>query len=672
MKLNQVFSGLVLAAMVASGCKSTKDTTASSTATAAPAEKKEVLFTVDDKPYYTDEFVRIYNKNLNLVKDDSQKDLNNYLDLFVGYKLKVSKAYKEGLQNGKKYQGELKSYRNQLAKNYLTDSKVTDELVQEAYNRSKKEVRASHILLLVDENALPADTLKAYNKAAEARKRVLAGEDFATVAKQVSEDPSAKENGGDLGYFSVFRMVYPFESAAFNTPNGEVSKPTRSRFGYHVIKVTDTRDNRGEITVAHIMTMKPKKGDTAEEAKAKEKIQDIYKKLQQGEEFEALAKQFSEDKTSATNGGKLNTFSSGELTSQEFENESFKLTTPGEISKPFESQFGWHIIKLIERKPAKTFEEQKPDFESRIKRDERSRLIAQSVTEKIKKRYTTEEDKAVYKTVEAAVTDSIYKMTWKMPVDTKPYEKTLLTINNDKKLTGKDFLTYISTQQNMGVSAKPVARAVDVLYKKYADEQLYNYYNDNLEGEFPEFAATMDEYRDGLLLYDLMEKEIWEKAKNDTIGLQNYYDAHKAEYLWKQRADVEVYSSTSEASAKQAREMLLKKKDAKAIKDKLNTKDKVSIIEKTGTFETESASMPKMAEWKPGISTVFKDGNYYYVVKTNKVLAAGPKTLDEAKGRVINDYQQYLESTWVDNLKKEFTVKVNAETFEKVKKELNQ
>lgn len=672
MKLNQVFSGLVLAAMVASGCKSTKDTTATTAQTTAPAQKKEVLFTVDDKPYYTDEFVRIYNKNLNLVKDDSQKDLDNYLELFIGYKLKVNKAYKEGLQNGKKYQGELKSYRNQLAKNYLTDSQVTEELVQEAYNRSKKEVRASHILIMADENASPADTLKAYNKAEAARKRILAGEDFATVAKQVSEDPSAKDNGGDLGYFSVFRMVYPFESAAFNTPKGEVSKPTRSRFGYHIIKVTDTRDNRGEITVAHIMALKPKKGDAAEEAKAKQKIEDIYKKLQQGEDFAELAKQLSDDKTSAPSGGKLNTFSSGELTSQEFENAAFGLAKPGDITKPFESQFGWHIVKLIERKTPKTYEEAKPDFETRIKRDERSRRIAKSVNEKIRKRYAFTEDKNVFKAVQATVTDSLYTMTWKMPADTKPFEKTLLTINNDKKLTGKDFLTFISTQQNLGITAKPVSHAVEVLYNKYVDEQLYAYYNDNLEGEFPEFAATMDEYRDGLLLYDLMEKEIWEKAKNDTIGLQKYYDAHKADYQWKQRADAEIYSSTNEASVKQAREMLLKKKDAKAVKDKLNTKDKVTIIDKVGTFETEAAGMPKMAEWKAGISPVFKDGNYYYVVKTNKVLPAGHKTLDEAKGRVINDYQQYLESTWVDTLKKEFTVKVNTETFEKVKKELNQ
>lgn len=669
MKVNRFFSGLLAVSVLVSGCKSTKETTAT---TVAATPQKEVLFTVDDKPYYTDEFVRVYKKNLDLVKDDSQKDLNNYLDLFVGYKLKVNKAYKLGLQENKKYQGELKSYRNQLAKNYLTDSKVTTELVQEAYDRSQKEIRASHILFMLDENATPADTLKAYNKAIEARKRAVAGEDFGKLAADLSEDPSAKENKGDLGYFSTLRMVYAFENGAYKTPKGQVSRPVRTRFGYHVIKVTDVRANRGEVSVAHIMVNKAPNPNKAEADKAKSKIEDIYKKLQQGEDFATLAKQFSEDKTTAEKGGTLNPFNSGELTSQEFEDQAFGLQNAGDITKPFESQFGWHIVKLIGKKPAKSFEEAKPELENRIKRDERSRLIAQSLTAKLRAKYVVDRDKEAYKKVVAAITDSIYVMEWKLPKNIDSYNKTLLTINKDKQLTGKEFLTYVYSQQNAGISAKPVSRAADVLLERYTDEQLNAYYNQNLEKEFPEFEMVMQEYRDGLLLFDLMEKEIWEKAKSDTIGIQKYYDAHKAEYVWKQRADVEVYSSTSEKVAKEAKAMLLKGKKADAIKAKLNTKDKVNVIEKTGVFETGTDAMPKLSAWKTGVSDVVKEGDYYYVVKTNKVLPAGNKTLEEAKGRVVNDYQQYLESTWVDQLKKEFTIKVNNDTFEKVKKEINQ
>src|SRR6478736_367465 len=268
-----------------------------SLASNAQSEKKEVLFTIDEKPYYSDEFSRIYKKNLGLVKDDSQKDLNHYLDLFIGYKLKISKAYKLGLDKTAKYQQELKSYRSQLAKSYLTDSKVTKELLEEAYARSQKEINASHILIMVDENASPADTLKAYNHVLSIRKKALAGEDFGKLAMEYSQDPSAKENKGELGYFSVFRMLYPFETGAYNTPKGQVSKPVRSKFGYHLIKVNDIRANRGEVSVSHIMIMNPK--DSADAPKAEAKINDIYKKLQQGEDFTVLAQQFSEDKSTA-------------------------------------------------------------------------------------------------------------------------------------------------------------------------------------------------------------------------------------------------------------------------------------------------------------------------------------------------------------------------------------
>src|SRR5690606_18429546 len=242
-----------------------------------------------------------------------QKDLDQYLDLFIGYKLKINKAYKLGLQNGSQYQTELRSYRNQLAKNYLTDSKVTNELVQEGYNRSLKEVNASHILLMLDENAAPADTLRVYNQMLDIRNRVLKGEDFGKLANQMSQDPSAKENNGDLGWFSAFRMVYPFESAAYKTPKGQISMPIRTRFGYHLVKVNDIRDNRGEVNVAHIMILKPVGGDAEAQAKARNTIQDIYKKLQQGESFAELAKQFSDDKSSSTKGGNLNRFGSGQL-----------------------------------------------------------------------------------------------------------------------------------------------------------------------------------------------------------------------------------------------------------------------------------------------------------------------------------------------------------------------
>lgn len=640
----------------------------------AQTAKKEVLFTIDGKPYYTDEFLRVYKKNLDLVKDDSQKDLNQYLELFIGYKLKVNKAYKLGLQNGDSYKNELKSYRTQLAKNYTTDSKVTAELVQEAYDRLQKEVRAAHILVLCDENAVPADTLKAFNQIVDLRKQILAGASFEELAEQRSQDPSAKENKGDLGYFSAFRMVYPFENAAFKTEKGAVSKPIRTRFGYHLIKVTDVRPNRGEITVAHIMLSKGAKpegtGATDQIDEKKNQIQDIYKKLQQGESFESLAKQFSDDKSSAGKGGVIGKFGSGQLSSEKFEDISFSLKNEGDISEPFETEFGWHIVKLITKHPNRTLEQMKAELENKVGKDERSRLIVESMNEKLRKKYPVKRNEKVFAQVKKAVDEKFYQGTYELPENKKPFENTLIEINGAKNLTGIDFLEYVKGQQKSGSGVKPVTRLVDNLYNSYLDLKLAEHLNDQLEVEFPEFSYVMDEYRDGLLLFDLMEKEIWEKSKTDTIGLAAFFNANNGKYMWKNRVDAWVISTTSEAMANMAHKMLKKGSTLEEIKTKLNTDGKINVMAATGVYEEGSDSFPKTAKRQPGVGEVLKEGAYFFATKINKVLPAGPKTIEEAKGKVINDYQQYLESNWVAALKQEFEVKVSQDVFENVKKQL--
>ena len=654
MKMKQLLFGLLLSLSVAGYAQTDK--------------KKEVLFTIDNKPYYTDEFERVYNKNLDLVKDESQKDLTQYLELFVGYKLKINKAYKLGLENGENYKTELQSYRTQLSKNYLTDSKVTKELVEEGYQRSLKEVKASHILIKVDENASPEDTLKAYNKIKDIRQKAVNGEDFGKLAAQFSDDPSAKENKGDLGYFSSFRMVYAFESAAFKTPKGKISNPIRTRFGYHIIKVDDVRDNRGEVSVAHIMILNPKP-EEADKDKAKNTIQDIYKKLQQGEKFEDLAKQFSDDKSSSSKGGVLNRFGSGQLSSEEFENTAFGLTKEKPVSEPFQTKFGWHIVKLIDRYPVKTLDEMRPELETKVGKDDRSRLITNSLNEKLRKKFPIKRNNKLYAATSKAVTDAVYDGKWEIPADTKAYDGKLFDING-KTVTGTDFLKYVNSHQTAAKGIKPVGKMTDKLYESFVDDQLNQYYNDNLEKEFPDFAAIMDEYRDGLLLFDLMEKEIWEKSKSDTVGLKNFYDTQKMNYLWKKRADAIIVSSTDEAVIKKAQKMLKQNSTPDQIKEKLNTKEKVSVMTNIGVFEEGNDVLPKNLKLEAGVSDITKDGQYYFVTKINKILPAGPKTLEEGKGKIVNDYQQFLEQKWVDDLKKEFTVKVDQTVFEHVKKDL--
>lgn len=633
-------------------------------------KRGEVLFTIDKDSFYTAEFTRVYNKNLELVKDDSQKDLNNYLDLFIGYKLKVEKAKKLGLQNNSKYQNELNSYRNQLAKNYLNDSKVTNALINEAYDRMKNEVRAAHILIMVDENASANDTLKAYNKIKDILKKIKAGESFEELAAKFSEDPSAKMNNGDLGYFTAFRMVYPFESAAYNTKVGEVSNIIRSRFGYHLVNVLDKRENRGDVTVKHIMLLNSKDNNPEENKKNEEAINEIYQKIVQGENFDELAKQFSDDKSTSSKGGLLQRFSAGQLTSTEFENVAFSLKNKEDVSKPFQSKFGWHIIKLVEKHPIPAFETLKNDIENKVRRDDRSRLITSSLVEKLSKKYPISQNDKLLKKVTGLIDNSFFSMSWVKPTQFKEINEDIITINKEKRIKASAFLDFIESQQKAGYKNTSIDVLVTELFNKWKEEQLINYYNQNLEREVPEFNYVMEEYRDGLLLFDLMEKEIWDKAKQDSVGLENYFKSHQNKYLWKDRFEVEIYSSTDQNIIAKTKKYIQKNKDQEYIKEKLNKNGKINVMVKSGLFEENYDILSEINIETTGATNVIKKGNYYFVVNVLQIMPSGPKKLEECKGLVVSDYQQFLEDNWVDELKKEFSVKVDNQVFEKVKKQL--
>ncbi|AMA49608.1 peptidylprolyl isomerase [Flavobacterium covae] len=625
---------------------------------------KDILFTIDDKPYYTDEFLRVYNKNIDLVKDESQKDLNAYLDLYVAYKLKINKANKLELQNGTQYKNELRSYRNQLAKNYTSDTKVTKALIDEAYTRIQKEVKASHILILCDENATPEDTLKAYKQIQEVRNKALKGESFESLAIQYSQDPSAKENKGNLGYFSAFRMVYPFESVAYKTKIEEISMPVRTRFGYHLLKVQDIRENRGEVTVAHIMILRPQNNTDADIIKSKNSIYDIYSKLKQGENFATLANQYSEDKSSAPKGGTLPRFSSGQLSSDIFEDKAFELKKIGDYSEPFESQFGWHIVKLIEKHPIKKLQEMERELDAKIRKDDRSKIIVSALTSKLRQKYSVKRNEKMFLEIKNIITDSYYNPEWQMPENKKQlFDKELVKIA-DKSIEGTLFINELNSQQKIKTKIKPIEKLIDQAYSNFIDNQLNIYYNENLEKEFPEFANIVEEYRDGLLLFDLMEKEIWNKAKQDTIGLKKYFQENKLKYQWKNRAEVITVSSTNEEFVKKAQKLLKENATIDVLKEKLNTKEIVNVIPKKEIVE--EGNNPNII-LKEGVTKIYKEKEYFYVTKVLKILPARQKELEEIKGKVISDYQQFLEDNWVSELKKEFKVNINNNVFEKLK-----
>lgn len=633
------------------------------------SQKNQELMSIDGKAIYTDEFKRVYLKNLELVKDDNQKKLDNYLELFIGYKLKVHRAMTLGLDKDTKHIVELSGHRNQLAKNYLTNTEVTEQLIKEAYERLQKEIKASHILIKLDENASPSDTLNAYNKIKNIRERLLKGEDFSKLAETLSDDPSAKDNRGSLGYFSAFRMIYPFENAAYNTKVGEISEIVKTRFGYHVLKVEDSRPHRGDLTVAHIMLLSQNKTDE-EKLKDKEKIQDIYKKIKQGENFEDLAMNFSEDKTSAAKGGLLNRFSSGQFV-ETFEDVAFQLSKSNLISAPFETQYGWHIVKFIEKHPLQTFDEMKAELEQKIQRDERSKVISQSFLNSLKKKYNVKRNDNMFQKISNLITDEYYDGDWKMPTDIHNYMENIFTIDG-KLTTGESFLSYLdSFKKNFNLDRNKTVM-LNEKYDNFLEDKLKNHHIDNLEKENKEFGNIIQEYREGLLLFDLMEKEIWQKAKNDSIGQLSFYNKHKDTYKWNTRIDAIVFSSKDKSYVEQALEMSKKGSTVEEIRKALNVDNFVNIMTNEGTYEKTANQLPKGYQFTSGYSDIIQDKNYYYVVYGKAILPESLKTFEEAKSKVTSDYQSSLEESWVDELKKLYTVKVNDKVFKSLKKEFKQ
>ena len=622
-------------------------------------QNNDVLFTVDESPITADEFIRVYNKNLDLVKDESQKDIDNYLELYVNYQLKLKEARRLKLDEDATYKREFESYKKQLLKNYVSDAEVTEELIKEAYDRLSFDVNASHILVRID--AAEKDTTIAYNKIVEFRKRALE-EGFDNVRALVHD--GQKIYGEELGYFSAFKMVYDFETVAYETPVGQISQPFRTQFGYHIVNVKDKRPSRGEVTVAHIMVSL---NQANKEVDPEQRINEIYKKLQQGESFESLAKQFSDDKSSANKGGALLPFKGGQLSAVEFEDVAFSLTKEYEVSKPFKTQFGWHIVKLLNKRPLESFEELKPEIQNRIQRDARSKLINEALVKKLKAKYqiTTFPETRDY--FEDKLSLEFFNRTWRIPAELK--EATSLKIDSII-YTYKDFAQFLeSSQKNYFGKNMAFNYIIETEYNNFVNNNIIAYHETYLEFTNPEYAAILAEYRDGLLLFDLMEKEVWNKAAKDSIGLQNYYNQHKNKYIWNDRIDMVMASSANMSDVQQVQEMLKQGVILDDINTKMNGKDQKVIFTK-GIYQKGNDILPTDLDFKKGISNIYRHNDAYHVLLINNVLPSSYQTLEEARGKVVNDYQNEIETNWLKELKSLFPVEINEKVLKKVKSQL--
>lgn len=654
MKMNSIKGFLTVAVISAAGIAFAQD-------------KDPVLMTIAGKNITRSEFQSIYNKNNPKNTEADSKSIDDYVQLFVNFKLKVKEAEEMGLDTTAEFRNELEGYRKQLAQPYLTDNEVNDQLLREAYERSKTDVRASHILIKLDANALPKDTLKAYNTTIALRNRILKGEDFAKVARENSQDPSAKENAGDLGYFTSMQMVYPFETAAYTTKIGEISMPVRTRFGYHLIKVVDKREAQGQIMCEHIMVKSQKGQSAADSVAAKQKIDEIYGKIKAGENFEELARQQSDDKGSAKDGGKLPLFGTGRMV-MEFEKAAFGLQNNGDYTAPVKTQYGWHIIKRLDKKPIPTFEESKNELKGKVTKDSRAQKSKESLIAKIKKENNFKENLKARDEFNTLIDSSYFEGTWSKDKASK-LNKELFSIA-DKKYTQLDFANYLENHQ----TKRPKIDAgvlVKTTYEQFVNDNCIAYQETVLDKKFPDFKALMQEYRDGILLFDLTDKKVWGKAVKDTAGIEDFYQKNKNNYMWEERVEATIYTCANTAIADQTRKLIKKQEKSNISNDSLmnivNKDSQLNLKIENGKFLKNENDMVDKVKWQVGISENMTKNNQVIFVKINKVLPPDVKKLSEARGLVTSDYQNYLEKEWIESLRKKYTVNIDRSVLSTVK-----
>lgn len=630
-----------------------------------------VLMTVAGKNITKSEFEAIYHKNNTKNTTSDAKSLEDYLQLFINFKLKVKEAEELGLDTATAFKNELEGYRKQLAAPYLTDNEVNDRLLKEAYERMKKDVKASHILIKCDANALPKDTLAAYNKTIAARNRILKGEDFAKVAKEISEDPSAKDNGGDLGYFTSMQMVYPFETAAFNAELNKVTMPVRTRFGYHIILKSEERANQGQITVAHIMVKTPQKDINVKDTSKvdpKSKIDELYAKIKAGGDFAEMAKQHSDDKGSAKKGGELPMFGTGRMV-VEFEKAAFALKNDGDISFPIQTQYGWHIIKRLSKKELGSFDELKPELKGKIGKDSRSQNGKESMIAKIKKQYNFKENLKLRDEFVKVIDTTYFEAKWKSASAEKLNKDGLFAIG-EKSYSQKDFAVYLENHQSKRAKSDYTLLVSD-MYKEFVNEFCLLYEEGKLASKYPEFKALLQEYRDGILLFDLTDKNVWSKAVKDTTGLKTFYEENKAKYMWDTRAEATVYKCANEKVAADVRKMLKDKAKKKYTNDdilkEINKDSQLNLNIENGKYSKGDNDIVDKIEWKKGLSANTTIDKQVVFVDFENILAPTNKTISEAKGIITADYQNHLEKQWIASLRSKYQFTVDKGVLSTVK-----
>lgn len=671
--------------------------------------KEEVLMTVGNDKVTVDDFLNVYRKNNN--KESSiidKKALEDYLNLYTIFRLKVKEAKDLGIDTTKVFRDELSGYRRTLSQPYLIEKNAIDSLVVEAYDRMKLDIKTSHILAEIggDKDTVEAytritlirDFLKGKPNPAGAKKyeamvleklknlkvrtsydsliannkinsintmMKLKNRDFESVAKVVS-DHGSKENGGDLGYMSSLSAFYPYEyeSAAYKAKTGELTGPIHSTMGYHLMKVTDKRAHK-EFHVAHLMLIS-KRGMTHDDSlKIKFRIDSLYGLVKNGANYEEITKKYSEHRESAVNGGDLGWMALSSNFPAEFKEGVLKLNADGEVSSPVQTRFGWHLIKKIATRELPPFDSLKVGLKTGVQNDPRSAVAKEIMIKKLKSQYKFKEVSPKNIADFYAVVDSdLVKDTWKAE-RAKALTKPMFTILN-KTYTQQDFAKYIETNYRDAGRLSP-RKIVDALYKPFVDDVLMQTKEDRLEIEYPEFKALMNEYRDGILLFNLTDQKVWSKAIKDTTGSKEYYEKNKEHFMWDDRLEASIYTCKDDKTAEKVRKMLQAKKTDREIVAALNKDTMIAVaIDGKTLFQKGDNSMLDASGWNPGLTANQTIRNKVVFANIKKVVKPTPKTYVEARGLITSEYQTWLEKEWIDSLKNKYPVSVDRKVLDAI------
>jgi len=630
---------------------------------------KKALVTIGDEKISSDEFLKVYKKNNTGSDIYNEEAINDYLNLYINFKLKVLEAEALKMDTISSFEKELDGYRTQLAKPYFIDETVNEQLLDEAYNHLKKDIRASHILIMADENATPADTLIAFNKITEIREEIILGKDFAAAAVEYSDDPSAKDrkaipnqqrfkpgNKGDLGYFTVFNMVYPFELAAYNTDINQISPIVRTKYGYHILKVTDIKDAMGSAEVAHIFVALRPEASTQDSLRKVEKIHNIYSKIQDGMPFEEAVIEYSEDKGSVQNQGRLSKFSSNRVVPQFV--EVVDILKINDISEPISTAYGLHIIKLISIERPGSFEEESAKLKERLTKDQRSRKSEDAVIAKIKvdNSFKTYPDdiSVIFSAIDSTVLDKKFVADSLVNM-TKPVIKL-------KKQTYSqyEFAQFVQSNQSKQDNIDKDVY-LNQLFTQFEKESCLDFMDNNLENQYPEFKDLIQEYHDGILLFNLTDEKVWTKAVKDTIGLQKYFENNRENYNWSERVNATIYKLNDKSISEKVL-MIINKYDSDGDIAKEFANDSINSVQIIpGKYEKGDNKYIDSLEWKAGLSDPLNSDveELTVFVKINEVIPPQQKELDESRGLVTADYQTFLEKEWIEGLKDKYPVSIN-------------